>query len=144
MERKSIYFNLPDIAILTSDLVALLGHTKLKFPNPRMVGTKRKAYLVSNTSMFAHVCMFCNERGLNLHLHRYCKQATDNRNRKHNIEDDPSIREDNNASTNASSFCFGIKPAEDFLISSIINSPSLLPLEDLIIRRISIYIISFK
>jgi len=93
-----------------------------------MVGTKRKASLVSNTSKFAHVCMFCNkryssERGLNLHLHRYCKHATDDRNRKDNIKDDPSIREDNNVSTNANSFCFGIEPAEDSLTSSIINNP---------------------
>ena len=100
-------------------------------------GTKRKVSLVSNSSTFAHVCMFCNkryltERGLNHHLQRYCKHATDHRNRKqehlgtilqHNIEDDPSIREDINSSTNSNSFCFGIEPAEDSLISSVINNP---------------------
>jgi len=136
------YISVYQILFFTFDLVLSPGHPIFKFQNSRMVvtssfrGTKCKVSLVSNSSTF-DVCMFCNkryltERGLNHHLQRYCKHATDHRNRKqehlgtilqHNIEDDPSIREDINISTNANSFCFGIEPAEDSLISSIINNP---------------------
>ena len=71
------------------------------------------------------------KRGLNRHLHRYCKDATDDTNNKQehsgilqqNFLYDPSINEDNNPSTNVNSYGFDIEPVKDsFLTSSIISS----------------------